>query len=250
MDPNTGANPTLPPTVSSPRGYVLSGKLMLSGIVVLFAIAIFLLFLHFYVRWYVARRHDRLRRRRRSLLVSASAAEDESLPHSPASHGLDKGVLDSLSVEVFSDADADAGGGGGAELEAECAVCLNEFGEGEKVRVLPRCGHRFHVCCIDMWFCSHSTCPLCRCAVGAVAQPAPAARGDGAASESAASVPAPGIAEVRIEIPEESGSTSSEAPVKLPGHLYILSIRRFFVGELRVESADRATPPPPPATPQ
>ncbi|KNA04688.1 hypothetical protein SOVF_197360 [Spinacia oleracea] len=34
--------------------------------------------------------------------------------------------------------------------------------EGEKARLLPKCNHGFHVECIDMWFQSHSTCPLCR----------------------------------------------------------------------------------------
>ncbi|KAF8379352.1 hypothetical protein HHK36_028786 [Tetracentron sinense] len=44
----------------------------------------------------------------------------------------------------------------------ECAVCLCEVADGEKVRLLPNCSHGFHVDCIDMWFKSHSTCPLCR----------------------------------------------------------------------------------------
>ncbi|GLJ38558.1 hypothetical protein SUGI_0786180 [Cryptomeria japonica] len=44
----------------------------------------------------------------------------------------------------------------------ECAVCLSEFEENEKGRLLPNCNHRFHKECIDMWFYSHSTCPLCR----------------------------------------------------------------------------------------
>ncbi|CAL9762753.1 unnamed protein product [Musa acuminata subsp. burmannicoides] len=44
----------------------------------------------------------------------------------------------------------------------ECAVCLSELSEGEAARLLPRCGHAFHLDCIDMWFCSHSTCPVCR----------------------------------------------------------------------------------------
>ncbi|RWW86774.1 hypothetical protein BHE74_00004434 [Ensete ventricosum] len=44
----------------------------------------------------------------------------------------------------------------------ECAVCISELSEGEAARLLPRCGHAFHLDCIDMWFCSHSTCPVCR----------------------------------------------------------------------------------------
>ncbi|XAR58836.1 hypothetical protein NMG60_11014400 [Bertholletia excelsa] len=46
--------------------------------------------------------------------------------------------------------------------ETECAICLGEFVEGEKVRVLPGCRHVFHVKCIDKWLASHSSCPTCR----------------------------------------------------------------------------------------
>ncbi|GLJ09593.1 hypothetical protein SUGI_0112470 [Cryptomeria japonica] len=44
----------------------------------------------------------------------------------------------------------------------ECAVCLSEFEEEEKGRILPACNHSFHVDCIDRWFESQSTCPICR----------------------------------------------------------------------------------------
>ncbi|MGJ2918479.1 RING finger domain-containing protein, partial [Salmonella enterica subsp. enterica serovar Paratyphi A] len=38
-------------------------------------------------------------------------------------------------------------------------MCLSEFEEKDKLRVLPKCNHGFHLECIDMWFHSHSTCP-------------------------------------------------------------------------------------------
>jgi E3 ubiquitin-protein ligase ATL10/75/76/77/78 len=44
----------------------------------------------------------------------------------------------------------------------ECAICLTEFAQGERVRVLPRCHHGFHVRCIDRWLSAHQTCPTCR----------------------------------------------------------------------------------------
>ncbi|KAJ0976298.1 hypothetical protein J5N97_018263 [Dioscorea zingiberensis] len=44
----------------------------------------------------------------------------------------------------------------------ECVVCLAEFKDGEKGRILTQCNHRFHMSCIDKWLKSHSTCPLCR----------------------------------------------------------------------------------------
>lgn len=44
----------------------------------------------------------------------------------------------------------------------ECAICISLFQEDEVGRKLPKCGHAFHVECIDMWLNSHSTCPICR----------------------------------------------------------------------------------------
>ncbi|XP_055832491.1 RING-H2 finger protein ATL78-like [Solanum dulcamara] len=47
-------------------------------------------------------------------------------------------------------------------LDSECVICLSEFVVGEKVKVLPKCNHEFHVKCIDKWLNSHSSCPTCR----------------------------------------------------------------------------------------
>ncbi|GAB2232431.1 hypothetical protein Droror1_Dr00011464 [Drosera rotundifolia] len=44
----------------------------------------------------------------------------------------------------------------------DCAICLTEFEGGDEVRVLPQCGHGFHVICIDTWLGTHSSCPSCR----------------------------------------------------------------------------------------
>ncbi|KAF8377263.1 hypothetical protein HHK36_030638 [Tetracentron sinense] len=47
----------------------------------------------------------------------------------------------------------------------ECAVCLSNFREGEKIREL-QCNHIFHKDCLDKWLQHDSpTCPLCRSTV-------------------------------------------------------------------------------------
>ncbi|KAL7095632.1 hypothetical protein ACP275_10G036500 [Erythranthe tilingii] len=47
-----------------------------------------------------------------------------------------------------------------------CTICLGEFRQGERVRVLRECAHIFHVSCVDKWLGNHPNCPLCRaCAV-------------------------------------------------------------------------------------
>ncbi|WVZ04569.1 hypothetical protein V8G54_017915 [Vigna mungo] len=68
-----------------------------------------------------------------------------------------RGALLSRSLPTFSFSAAVHGG----SLQ-ECAVCLSEFADGDKVRALPNCKHGFHTHCIDSWFAFHLTCPLCR----------------------------------------------------------------------------------------
>ncbi|RCV44426.1 hypothetical protein SETIT_9G373200v2 [Setaria italica] len=100
---------------------------------------------------------------------------------------------------VFAGAGCHGGGGGMDEAAIaalprrevaagdpppDCAVCIAEVAAGEAARVLPRCGHAFHVECVDMWLRSHSTCPLCRCAVADEEAPVPAPRAPEADPES------------------------------------------------------------------
>ena len=44
----------------------------------------------------------------------------------------------------------------------ECAVCLSEFEDEDRLRLLPKCSHAFHPDCIGEWLASHVTCPVCR----------------------------------------------------------------------------------------
>jgi hypothetical protein len=43
-----------------------------------------------------------------------------------------------------------------------CVICLDDFAEGEKLRILP-CDHGYHSKCIDPWLCKNKRiCPQCR----------------------------------------------------------------------------------------
>ncbi|KAL6642253.1 hypothetical protein ACP70R_020434 [Stipagrostis hirtigluma subsp. patula] len=44
-----------------------------------------------------------------------------------------------------------------------CAICLEDFDDGEEVSVMPCArGHEFHPGCITKWLGRSKTCPLCR----------------------------------------------------------------------------------------
>ncbi|XP_076934609.1 putative RING-H2 finger protein ATL71 [Bidens hawaiensis] len=46
--------------------------------------------------------------------------------------------------------------------DSGCPICLGEYELTDILRLLPECGHWFHVGCIDMWLKVHVTCPVCR----------------------------------------------------------------------------------------
>ncbi|XP_044463056.1 putative RING-H2 finger protein ATL49 [Mangifera indica] len=69
--------------------------------------------------------------------------------------GVDQSFIDTLPVFYYKAII-------GLKDPFDCAVCLCEFEPEDKLRLLPKCSHAFHMECIDTWLLSHSTCPLCR----------------------------------------------------------------------------------------
>ncbi|KAJ0800209.1 putative transcription factor C2H2 family [Helianthus annuus] len=69
--------------------------------------------------------------------------------------GVDQSFIDRLPVFTYKSII-------GVKDPFDCAVCLCEFEGEDKLRLLPKCSHAFHMDCIDTWLLSHSTCPLCR----------------------------------------------------------------------------------------
>ncbi|KAJ6816600.1 RING-H2 finger protein ATL65 [Iris pallida] len=113
------------------------------------------------------RRFRRWRRRRLLLLLSDDpgspppnfSSDDDHYFFSPY-YGLDDLSISSLPLSIYSSRVLEPSG----KLR-ECAVCLLEFADGDRLRSLPLCSHHFHVGCIDVWLRSHATCPLCRSGV-------------------------------------------------------------------------------------
>jgi len=156
------------------------------------------------------RRCSRARPTLRRLAI-ASADEDRN-DAAPSPRGLDPAVLAAIPVVAVAE-------GPGAVTSGDCAVCLAELEPGEKARELPRCGHRFHVECIDAWFRGDATCPLCR-ADAVVVNAAPSAPAkDGAPPE------------VRIDVAGDAAGHHSVAPpmmARLPSGTDLGKARQVF----------------------
>lgn len=109
----------------------------------------------------------------------------------PPNKGLKKKALRALPKTSFDGAAAALRG-----RLAECPICLVEFVQGDEIRILPHCGHVFHVSCVDTWLGSNSSCPSCRQILVVAAPPrcdrcgASAVTGEYASEETAAAAPA------------------------------------------------------------
>ncbi|KAH0459826.1 hypothetical protein IEQ34_010489 [Dendrobium chrysotoxum] len=130
----------------------VTGKVMLSGVIVFFFLFVFLLILFLRANRYLGA-NPILASSPARFLFPSSGAVGAAFP----GRALDSAVLRSLPVTVFNSAAFKDG--------MECAVCLAELTNGDATRFLPGCLHVFHLNCIDRWFASNSTCPICRSSI-------------------------------------------------------------------------------------
>ncbi|CAJ2628016.1 unnamed protein product [Trifolium pratense] len=87
--------------------------------------------------------------------------QDPTTIYSPGTEprGLDEAVIRLIPVIQFKTEE------GNNRDFCECAVCLNEFQQDEKLRIIPNCSHVFHIDCIDVWLQNNANCPLCRTSI-------------------------------------------------------------------------------------
>ena len=144
-------------TPSSPSGSKISPAILF--IIIILAVIFFVSgLLHLLIRFLTKHRSSStISESNRHPEMSGSDAFQRQLQQLFHLHdsGLDQAFIDALPVFLYKEIM-------GLKEPFDCAVCLCEFSEQDKLRLLPMCSHAFHIDCIDTWLLSNSTCPLCR----------------------------------------------------------------------------------------
>jgi amino acid transporter len=134
--------------------------IMLAAIISLLLVILFVLLLHIYAKWFLSQSNSEANTRHRQTPVNISDIPITSNFHHHFNigrferqpKGLDSTIVSTIPTFVSEE----------KTEELECVICLSYIEKGEVGRKLPKCGHVFHVECIDMWLNSHCNCPICR----------------------------------------------------------------------------------------
>ncbi|KAI3884649.1 hypothetical protein MKX03_037062 [Papaver bracteatum] len=161
------------PGLTPPTQLGIDTSMALTVLVLLTAL-FFMVFFSMYLRRFAsddqnsleisARRRRQLHRRSNNnsgLSTSTSSSSNSLSVRNNRQAGLDSLTIKSLPKFVYEHGNSSSEGEAEAE-SLDCVVCLSEFEERETVKMIPYCGHVFHPECIDTWFSSHVSCPLCR----------------------------------------------------------------------------------------
>ncbi|XP_074370945.1 RING-H2 finger protein ATL46-like [Apium graveolens] len=154
--PYSGGASTTTHLKSSSSGSKISPSVLI--IIVVLAVLFFISgLLHLLVRFLTKQPSSTASQSGRYPEISSSDALQRQLQQLFHLHdsGLDQAFIDALPVFVYKEIK-------GLKQPFDCAVCLCEFSENDKLRLLPTCSHAFHLGCIDTWLLSNSSCPLCR----------------------------------------------------------------------------------------
>lgn len=74
--------------------------------------------------------------------------------------GLDEETLSSYPKLLYSEPEAKLNNKD--STATCCSICLRDYKGSDMLRLLPDCGHLFHLKCVDPWLRLHPTCPVCR----------------------------------------------------------------------------------------
>ncbi|EPS60936.1 hypothetical protein M569_13867, partial [Genlisea aurea] len=90
-------------------------------------------------------------------LITPAARSVPPVTRTPAK-GIDESTWTGCPRLLYSEVKARVRG----STAASCTICLADYRNADVIRRLPKCGHLFHVTCIDPWLRLHPTCPVCR----------------------------------------------------------------------------------------
>ncbi|VAI76561.1 unnamed protein product [Triticum turgidum subsp. durum] len=87
------------------------------------------------------------------------------IPAAREFHGMSSQLVKAMPSLIFTKVQEDNC------TSSTCAICLEDYSVGEKIRVLP-CRHKFHAACVDLWLTSWRTfCPVCKRDANAASPP-------------------------------------------------------------------------------
>ncbi|KAB1206872.1 RING-H2 finger protein ATL70 [Morella rubra] len=72
--------------------------------------------------------------------------------------GIDEATLRNYPKLIYAQAKLHQGN----STASSCSICLADYKDTDVLRLLPHCGHIFHLKCVDSWLRLHATCPVCR----------------------------------------------------------------------------------------